>query len=105
MEDPSIEINRKRTTHDTLSLTIKHESHTLGQLLKQHLANNPNIQYAGYRQHHPLIPEIELKVQLSEDVDLIDVTNSATSHPAIPIIKETVRDIVQTINTLLDDIN
>ena len=66
MENLSTEINRKRTTHDTLSLTIHNESHVLGNLLKQYTALDPRCEYAGYRKHHPLIEEIELKIKINE---------------------------------------
>lgn len=101
MEDLSTEINRKRTTHDTLSLTIKGEGHILGNVLQKHLALRNEIEYAGYRKHHPLIDEIELKVKICEDAPPAPPTSR---HVVIPIIKDTIMEIVKDVNVLLEQI-
>jgi len=101
----SIEINRKRTTHDTLSITVHGESHVLGNVLKQHIAKDERDSYAGYRKHHPLINEIEIKVQIDPSFNTNEMTSTVISHPVIPVMKETVVSIVKDINTLLDQIN
>ncbi len=102
--ESSIEINRKRTTHDTLSITIQGESHILGNVLKQHIAKDPRVAYSGYRKHHPLINEIEIKVQINTNLNT-DKNSTVISHPVIPIMKDTVALIVKDLNLLLDQIN
>ena len=103
--ESSIEINRKRTTHDTLSITVQGESHILGNVLKQHIAKDERVNYAGYRKHHPLINEIEIKVQIDPTLNTEDMTSTIISHPAIPVMKDTVSNIVKDINILLEQIN
>ncbi len=103
--ESSIEINRKRTTHDTLSITVHKESHVLGNVMKQHIAKDPRVSYAGYRKHHPLINEIEIKVQINANTNNEDMKSTIISHPVIPILKDTVNTVVKEINKLLEDIN
>ena len=105
MEYSSIAINRKRTTHSTLSLEIDNESHTLGNLVKERLLQEhtgTHITFAGYRKHHPLVNQIELKVQV-KDLGVED--SSAASHAAIPIIQQTNEKIVKDIDVLLNQLN
>jgi len=39
------------------------EDHTMGNALRMQLFRNPHVVFAGYRQEHPLIPNIELNIQ------------------------------------------
>ncbi|EAA21618.1 RNA polymerases L / 13 to 16 kDa subunit, putative, partial [Plasmodium yoelii yoelii] len=43
--------------------TIKLEDHTLGNLIKQSLCQDPKVTFAAYRQPHPLQNEIEITIR------------------------------------------
>ncbi len=64
------------------------EDHTLGNLVRMRLMEDPNVRYAGYRHPHPLEIFIELKVRTNGVKDPLDA------------LKETVMDLSSEINTL-----
>ncbi|KAI3633819.1 hypothetical protein MIR68_008151 [Amoeboaphelidium protococcarum] len=46
---------------------IQREDHTLGNVLREYLLQNPKVLFAAYKMPHPLNPWIELKVQVTAD--------------------------------------
>lgn len=102
MELSSISINRKRTNHNTLSLDIPNEDHTLGNLVKEELLQDERVTFAGYRKHHPLINQIELKVQ-TDDTKTNDIEMSS-GHTSIPIIQYAAEKIIKKIDVLLEEL-
>jgi len=55
------------------------EDHTLGNLLRMKLLENPSVRFAGYRHPHPLEPIIELKVRTDGTETSLALTLEATS--------------------------
>jgi len=47
----------------TGTLTIKDEDHTLGNIVRYQLLQDPRVRFAGYKKPHPLEEYIEIKVQ------------------------------------------
>ena len=48
---------------DAVTVTIEREDHTLGNMLRMQMLDNPDVLFCGYRQQHPLEPAIQLRVQ------------------------------------------
>eukprot|EP00299_Pterocystis_sp_00344_P014944 c7443_g1_i3.p1 GENE.c7443_g1_i3~~c7443_g1_i3.p1 ORF type:complete len:122 (-),score=18.13 c7443_g1_i3:246-611(-) len=48
---------------------IEREDHTLGNLLRMQLLNNPAVLFSGYRMPHPLEHKIELRIQTVPETD------------------------------------
>lgn len=46
----------------TGTLTIKEEDHTLGNIVRYQLLQDPRVRFAGYKKPHPLEEYIEVKV-------------------------------------------
>lgn len=99
MNTSSIEINRSLTTNNVLSLTIPNEDHTLGTILHTELLKDEDVEFAGYRKHHPLEDNIELRVSVDEGHQ-----NPNTAHPAIPLILDASNRLVHNIDKLIDSI-
>jgi len=56
------------------TFTFKNEDHTLGNLLRDELMKNEEIEFVAYKQTHPLLRKIEVYV-VSESPEK-DLTNS-----------------------------
>ncbi|SBT46848.1 DNA-directed RNA polymerase II 13.3 kDa polypeptide [Plasmodium ovale wallikeri] len=83
--------------------TIKLEDHTIGNLIKQSLCQDPKITFAAYRQPHPLQNAIEITIKpkgyagvklLSDNVHnlLTQVSNLRENFTVIMIIKKKKKD-------------
>jgi DNA-directed RNA polymerase II subunit RPB11 len=81
--DPIIEtfspydINEKRFEYidvddikNAIEITLKEEDHTVGNLIRTSLINDPRVQFAGYSNPHPLENKIIIKLKLYDDVDI-----------------------------------
>jgi DNA-directed RNA polymerase II subunit RPB11 len=73
----------KLTTHentnvpDALSIKIRNEDDTLGNMVRQQLLQNDTVTFAGYRKPHPLLNEIVVNVRSNKNVfESIDETLS-----------------------------
>ena len=55
----------QRISPEEISIHINNETHTLGNLLAQQLAQCRSVKFAGYRKHHPLDNFIELRIILN----------------------------------------
>ncbi|KKY29132.1 putative dna-directed rna polymerase ii subunit [Phaeomoniella chlamydospora] len=53
---------------NTVIFTLNKEDHTLGNLLKSRLLQNPNVLFSGYKVPHPMFPTVELRVQTNGEV-------------------------------------
>ena len=49
---------------------IKHEDHTLGNLLSEQLLQSPNVRFDGYRIEHPLKDIIKIRIQKDSPVPI-----------------------------------
>lgn len=49
------------------TLVIEREDHTLGNMLRMQLLENPEVTFGGYRVQHPLEPAIQVKVQTKSE--------------------------------------
>jgi DNA-directed RNA polymerase II subunit RPB11 len=55
------------------TFTILKEDHTLGNMLRMKLLDNPQVIFAGYKMPHPLEHEFLLKVQTTKDTTPLQV--------------------------------
>ena len=72
-------------------LTFTTESHTMGNLLRFYLMQNPDVQFAGYKVPHPLISEMVLKI-VGGDKQVLD------------LVVETCDVIVNDIDSILESL-
>jgi len=49
------------------AFVIEKEDHTLGNLIRMQLLNDPNVIFAGYRMPHPLDHKIVIKIQTNKN--------------------------------------
>lgn len=95
-------INRKQTTHDTLSLMVEGESHVLGNIVQSYLQERKDvISYVGYRKHHPLIDRIEIKARVNDN--LISQNNSV-AHPVVIVMKDAITKSQTDLQKLIESI-
>ena len=63
---------------NAVTMVIEREDHTLGNMVRMQLLDDPNVLFCGYRQKHPLEPAIQLKVQTrSPNPGPVQVVDSA----------------------------
>ncbi|KAI8916155.1 DNA-directed RNA polymerase, partial [Gorgonomyces haynaldii] len=55
------------------TFTILKEDHTLGNILRNQLMENPKVLFAGYKVPHPLEHQFVLKVQTTLDTTPMEV--------------------------------
>jgi len=53
------------------------EDHTMGNLLRMKLLEDPLVRFAGYRHPHPLETFIEMKVRTNGEKDSLNVLNDS----------------------------
>jgi len=59
-----------RYNEDKINLgtaTIRNEDHTLGNIVRMALLRDKAVKFAGYRRPHPLVDEIEIKAQTTDE--------------------------------------
>ena len=52
----------------TGSAVVQGQDHTLGNVLRYQLLQDPDVKFAGYKKPHPLEEDIEIKVQTSGQI-------------------------------------
>lgn len=65
-DDDSIQkltVQKETKIANAATFTIEREDHTLGNMLRMQLLDDPQVIFSGYRQPHPLEPAIQLRVQ------------------------------------------
>ncbi|KAI0019585.1 putative DNA-directed RNA polymerase II subunit RPB11a [Xylariomycetidae sp. FL0641] len=50
-------------TSNTSDFILAKEDHTIGNLLSEHLKQNPHVMMAGYKVAHPNVPEVMIRLQ------------------------------------------
>jgi DNA-directed RNA polymerases I and III subunit RPAC2 len=63
------------------TVTFSHEDHTLGNILRHVLMQNPDVTSAGYAIPHPLEPRMVVHVQSAEHV--VDTVSGALEEVAL----------------------
>lgn len=96
-----LSINRRQTTHDTLSIFVEHEGHVLGNIVQSYSQKNPKIKYAGYRKHNPLIDKIEIKTTIESNKE----DDFSELNPIVVTMKESVECAVSDVSKLIESIN
>lgn len=86
-ENEDIEITESETVMDGIDILVKHQSHTLGNLIQSHLfinnvENQENLKFVGYKIIHPLENNIIIRIQTKE-------------HGDFETKKQIVKDIIQ----------
>ena len=62
-------------------MIVEREDHTLGNMLRMQLLEDPDVIFSGYRVQHPLEPAIQCKIQTkSEDPGPIKAVEDALGH-------------------------
>lgn len=59
---------------------ILKEDHTLGNMLRMKLLDNPQVIFAGYKMPHPLEHEFVLKIQTTADTTPLQVLQDEIYH-------------------------
>ncbi len=67
---------------------VEKEDHTIGNLLRMKLLEDPTVRFAGYRHPHPLDTFIELKIRTDGSKDSVDA------------LKNSVEELIAEFNTL-----
>jgi DNA-directed RNA polymerase II subunit RPB11 len=62
------------------TFTVLKEDHTLGNMLRMKLLDNPQVIFAGYKMPHPLEHEFVLKVQTTKDTTPLQVLKDEISN-------------------------
>ena len=77
------------------TIEVDGESHTLGNLLQAYLSLDNRVQFVAYKNPHPLINKIELKLKIvNHEMTLLN-----------EIIKKTVDDLIEIINEFTKIVN
>eukprot|EP00126_Sphaerothecum_destruens_P005292 Sdes_comp18684_c0_seq1m8955 len=65
LQDGEKKISYQKDTKvpNAASFTILKEDHTLGNMIREQLLQDPNVIFSGYRNPHPLDPKIVVRVQ------------------------------------------
>jgi DNA-directed RNA polymerase II subunit RPB11 len=71
MKKISMEMDSKIPNAATF-LVLK-EDHTMGNILRMQLLENPKVLFAGYKMPHPLEHQFVLKIQTTPDTTPLDV--------------------------------
>ena len=50
------------------TIIIHDQDHTIGNVIRYQLLQNPNVRFAGYKKPHPLEEKIEIKVQTNGEI-------------------------------------
>ncbi|KAG0645226.1 DNA-directed RNA polymerase II subunit RPB11 [Hyphodiscus hymeniophilus] len=64
-------------TPNTSIFTINKEDHTLGNMVRAQLIQNPHVNFAGYKIPHPLFATFELRVQTDGELSPKDALVAA----------------------------
>jgi DNA-directed RNA polymerase subunit L len=75
-------------------IEIENESHTIGNLLQAYLAKNPDVEFVGYKNPHPLIEKILIKIKVS-DHELGTVNR---------VFRDTTDGLVETFNKFIEQL-
>lgn len=74
MKKISVEMDTK--IPNAATFTVLKEDHTLGNLLRMQLLENPKVLFAGYKMPHPLEHQFVLKIQTTADTTPLQVLQS-----------------------------
>mmetsp|Transcript_7611 Transcript_7611/g.16596 ORF Transcript_7611/g.16596 Transcript_7611/m.16596 type:complete len:127 (-) Transcript_7611:2311-2691(-) len=73
---------------NSANFVIVKEDHTIGNLLRMKLLEDPNVRFAGYRNPHPLETLIEFKVRTNGEKD------------SLSAMKDSIGELLNEFNTL-----
>eukprot|EP00127_Corallochytrium_limacisporum_P004932 Clim_evm6s195 gene=Clim_evmTU6s195 len=62
-DEKKVEIERDQKVPHAMVFNVQKEDHTLGNILKGKLMEQPSVKFAGYRMPHPLEHRFVLRVQ------------------------------------------
>eukprot|EP01094_Clydonella_sp_ATCC50884_P025094 TRINITY_DN6466_c2_g1_i1.p2 TRINITY_DN6466_c2_g1~~TRINITY_DN6466_c2_g1_i1.p2 ORF type:complete len:116 (-),score=38.33 TRINITY_DN6466_c2_g1_i1:207-554(-) len=82
--EKKITVERDQRIQSAATFNIEKEDHTLGNLIRMQLLQNPAVLFAGYKVPHPLKYNVLVKVQTDHDQP-IQAFKSAVSE----VIKQT----------------
>uniref|UniRef100_A0A7S1Q5C5 DNA-directed RNA polymerase RBP11-like dimerisation domain-containing protein n=1 Tax=Neobodo designis TaxID=312471 RepID=A0A7S1Q5C5_NEODS len=77
----TVALQQVTATSSVATVTFAHEDHTLGNILRHVLMQNPDVTSAGYAIPHPLEPRMVVHVQSAEHV--VDVVQGALEEVAM----------------------
>jgi DNA-directed RNA polymerase subunit L len=58
----------------TAVVTLHHEGHTIGNLLRYALSDDPRVETVGYREKHPLEPKIAVNLRMKPTSECHPIT-------------------------------
>ena len=63
-----IEYNREESSPNSGRFKILKEDHTVGNLIRMKLLQDPRVYFAGYKSPHPLLNEIDFRVRTNGSI-------------------------------------
>lgn len=72
-----ITIEKDSKIPNAAKFIVQREDHTLGNILKDRVAKQPNVSFSGYRVPHPLEPLFELTVHTNKNSSPKNAVSSA----------------------------
>eukprot|EP00245_Coleochaete_scutata_P007253 TRINITY_DN22401_c0_g1_i1.p1 TRINITY_DN22401_c0_g1~~TRINITY_DN22401_c0_g1_i1.p1 ORF type:complete len:119 (-),score=32.09 TRINITY_DN22401_c0_g1_i1:495-851(-) len=72
-----VEYERDTKIINAAKFTIHKEDHTVGNLIRMQLHEDPEVLFAGYRAPHPLQYKVEIKIQTSSRSSPVQAYNQA----------------------------
>eukprot|EP01117_Protostelium_nocturnum_P012100 TRINITY_DN4433_c0_g1_i1.p1 TRINITY_DN4433_c0_g1~~TRINITY_DN4433_c0_g1_i1.p1 ORF type:complete len:110 (+),score=34.37 TRINITY_DN4433_c0_g1_i1:90-419(+) len=94
-EKKKIEVVTAAGRLDSATFVIQDEDHTIGNSLRYMLMKNPKVSFAGYSIPHPSKPEMNVRVQTSnESIEAVSVVKESLDN-----LKEVCLHVLQVFET------
>ncbi|CAK5055595.1 unnamed protein product [Meloidogyne enterolobii] len=92
--EKKIEIEKDTKVPNAAVFTLNKEDHTLGNMIKHQLLKDPRVLFAGYRNPHPLVHKVLLRVQTDATTTPAEALDSAItdSIAEMSLLEERFRD-------------
>ncbi|KAL0216604.1 hypothetical protein P9112_008788 [Eukaryota sp. TZLM1-RC] len=78
--DEKIRIALDPEDHSCATFIISHETHTLGNVLRNVISRRPDVDFCAYSIPHPIEPIMNFRIQTRDSVKPLDVMQSGLSN-------------------------
>jgi len=75
--EKKIIVDKDTKVSNSAIYTLNKEDHTLGNMLRQELLNDPKVVFAGFKQPHPLDNYVIIRLQTRQNYTPNEAMNSA----------------------------
>ena len=76
-EESKLHIEPDTKSPNAVVITFEKEDHTLGNLIRAELLNDPKVLFAAYKVEHPLFARFKMRIQTVENYDPKDALKNA----------------------------